>query len=224
MGAKRSDRARRERKLWRELVHRSMFAHELVQNSSRRAPFPGPVAAGLIARIASDLPLHPAGTFFALPERRLVSLGAIAFLSVFAEASVNDWSALYLSAGVGMTPGAAAGGFSGYALMMFLGRAFGDGVVHRLGRTRVVALGALAVFAGMGRRRLQSDGAPTSRRIPPRRLGGRASRRDCRRYRSTANAERQRIRAAVPSPAPRRPKSEQDRRRHWPRLCGRALR
>ena len=50
---------------------------------------------------------HPAGTFFALPERRLVSLGAIAFLSVFAEASVNDWSALYLSAGVGMTPGAA---------------------------------------------------------------------------------------------------------------------
>ena len=45
---------------------------------------------------------HPAGTFFALPERRLVSLGAIAFLSVFAEASVNDWSALYLSAGVGM--------------------------------------------------------------------------------------------------------------------------
>ncbi len=93
---------------------------------------------------------HPAGTFFALPERRLVSLGAIAFLSVFAEASVNDWSALYLSAGVGMTPGAAAGGFSGYALMMFLGRAFGDGVVHRLGRTRVVALGALAVFAGIG--------------------------------------------------------------------------
>ena len=41
---------------------------------------------------------HRAGTFFALPERRLVSLGAIAFLPVFAEASVNDWSALYLSA------------------------------------------------------------------------------------------------------------------------------
>src|SRR5271157_4417365 len=38
MGAKRSDSARRERKLWRELVHRSMFAHESVQNSSRRAP------------------------------------------------------------------------------------------------------------------------------------------------------------------------------------------
>ena len=93
---------------------------------------------------------HPSGTFFALPERRLIALGAIAFLSVFAEAAVNDWSTLYLSADIGMTPGAAAGGFSGYALMMFLGRAFGDGVVHRLGRTRVIALGALAVFAGIG--------------------------------------------------------------------------
>ncbi len=93
---------------------------------------------------------HPGGTVFVLPERRLVALGAIAFLSVFAEAAVNDWSALYLSVDVGMTHGAAAGGFSGYALMMFLGRAFGDGVVHRLGRTKVVALGALAVFAGIG--------------------------------------------------------------------------
>jgi MFS family permease len=93
---------------------------------------------------------RPVGKVFALPERGLLALGAIAFLSVFAEAAVNDWSALYLSADVGMTPGAAASGFSGYALMMFLCRAFGDGVVHRLGRTRVVALGALAVFAGIG--------------------------------------------------------------------------
>lgn len=93
---------------------------------------------------------RPAGKVFALPERRLVALGAIAFLSVFVEGAVNDWSTLYLSADVGMTHAAAASGFSGYALMMFLCRAFGDGVVHRLGRTRVIAAGALAVFAGVG--------------------------------------------------------------------------
>jgi hypothetical protein len=92
---------------------------------------------------------HPGGTFFALPERRLIALGAIAFLAVFAEAAVNDWATLYLSAGIGMTPGAAAGGFSGYAAMMFLGRAFGDGIVRRLGQLRVVALGALAVLGGI---------------------------------------------------------------------------
>ena len=93
---------------------------------------------------------RPAAAVFALPEKRLVALGAIAFLAVFAEASVNDWSTLYLSADIGLAPGVAAAGFSAYALMMFLGRAFGDGVVRRLGRTRVVVAGALAVFAGAG--------------------------------------------------------------------------
>jgi MFS family permease len=93
---------------------------------------------------------RPAGAVFALPEKRLVALGAIAFLAVFAEASVNDWSTLYLSADIRLAPGVAAGGFSAYALMMFLGRAFGDGVVRRLGRTRVVVAGGLAVFAGVG--------------------------------------------------------------------------
>ena len=92
---------------------------------------------------------HPAATAFALPERRLLALGAIAFLAVFSEAAVNDWSTLYLSTDIGLDPGVAAFGFSAYALMMFLGRAFGDGVVHRLGRTRVVTVGALAVFVGI---------------------------------------------------------------------------
>ena len=35
---------------------------------------------------------HPAGTFFALPERRLVSLGAIAFLSVFSDGDFRPTS------------------------------------------------------------------------------------------------------------------------------------
>ena len=91
---------------------------------------------------------HPGGALFALPERRLIALAVIAFLAVFAEASVSDWSTLYLSTDIGLSPGVAAG-FSGYALMMFLGRVFGDGVVNRLGRTRVVVVGGLAVLGGM---------------------------------------------------------------------------
>ena len=74
----------------------------------------------------------------ALPERRLVALGAIAFLAVFAEPPVNDWSTL-TSARTSVSPRASRpAGYSAYALMMFLGLAFGDGVVHRLGRTRVL--------------------------------------------------------------------------------------
>ena len=58
---------------------------------------------------------------FALPERKLLALSLIAFLAVLVEGSVTDWSALYMSSEVGAPSGAAAIGFSGYALMMIAG-------------------------------------------------------------------------------------------------------
>ncbi len=91
---------------------------------------------------------HAGGKIFALPERRLVALGVIALLAVFAEGSVTDWSALYLASEVGMSPGAAAAGFSAYAFMMFFGRILGDRIIERLGRKRVIALGAGLIFLG----------------------------------------------------------------------------
>jgi len=91
---------------------------------------------------------HAGGKVFALPERRLVALGLIALLAVFAEGSVTDWSALYLKREVGMSPGAAAAGFSAYAFMMFLGRLVGDSVIQTLGRKRVIAIGAGVIFVG----------------------------------------------------------------------------
>jgi MFS family permease len=91
---------------------------------------------------------RPAGIVFAAPERRLLALCAIAFLAVFAEASVNDWSALYLNLEIGLTPAVAAAGFSAYALMMFLGRAVGDRIVRARGRTFVIVFGAAAIVVG----------------------------------------------------------------------------
>ncbi|HVP99753.1 MAG TPA: MFS transporter, partial [Roseiarcus sp.] len=40
-------------------------------------------------------------------------------------------------------------GFSGYGMMMVVGRLGGDYVVRRIGRTRTVAYGAVALFAGI---------------------------------------------------------------------------
>ena len=83
-----------------------------------------------------------------LPEGKLIALGIIALLAVFSEASVTDWSALYLSRELGWTPAAAAGGFSAYAGMMFAARALGDGVVRRLGRSETILIGAAMIFGG----------------------------------------------------------------------------
>jgi MFS family permease len=86
---------------------------------------------------------------FALPERKLLALSLIAFLAVLVEGSVTDWSALYMSSEVGAPGGAAAIGFSGYALMMIAGRLFGDRVVRAIGRTRVILYGAAVLFVGI---------------------------------------------------------------------------
>jgi MFS family permease len=85
---------------------------------------------------------------FALPDRKLIALGLIAMLAVYGEGAVTDWSALYLRTDIGMSAGAASAGFSGYALMMLLGRATGDVVVRVLGHRSVVLLGAALTFVG----------------------------------------------------------------------------
>jgi MFS family permease len=105
------------------------------------------VAASLTVGVGDT---RAATRVFALPERKLLALSLIAFLAVFVEGSVTDWSALYMSSEVGAPSGAAAIGFSGYALMMIVGRLFGDSVVRAVGRTRIILYGAAVLFVGIG--------------------------------------------------------------------------
>jgi MFS family permease len=55
-----------------------------------------------------------------------------------------------MSSEVGAPSGAAAIGFSGYALMMIAGRLFGDSVVRAFGRTRIILYGAAVLSVGIG--------------------------------------------------------------------------
>ncbi|HLX99135.1 MAG TPA: hypothetical protein VKR62_10580 [Roseiarcus sp.] len=105
------------------------------------------VAAGFAIGVGDTR--APARIFMA-PERKLMALSLIAFLAVFVEGSVTDWSALYMSSEVGAPSGAAAIGFSGYAFMMIVGRLLGDRVVRAVGRTRIILYGAALLFAGVG--------------------------------------------------------------------------
>ena len=110
-------------------------------------------AVALTVAVAGSLPIgvgdtRAASKALALPDRRLLALSLIALLAVFAEGSVTDWSALYLNSDIGVAPGTAATGFSGYSMMMVAGRLLGDRVVRRIGRTRTIAYGAVLLFAG----------------------------------------------------------------------------
>ncbi|MBV9908831.1 MAG: hypothetical protein JOY52_14880, partial [Hyphomicrobiales bacterium] len=104
------------------------------------------VAASLTIGVGDT---RAASRIFALPERKLLALGLIAFLAVLVEGAVTDWSALYMRSEVGAPSGAAAIGFSSYAFMMIAGRLLGDSVVRAIGRTRTILYGAVLLFVGV---------------------------------------------------------------------------
>lgn len=82
-----------------------------------------------------------AGLHFVLPNRAVLGLGMLAFLSFAMEGAIHDWSTLFLTSEKGASPAAAASGFALYSLAMASCRLFGDPVVARLGARLTLALG-----------------------------------------------------------------------------------
>lgn len=91
------------------------------------------------------------------PTRRLntgtrglvVTFGLIALCTAYGEGALADWSALHLEQDLGAAPGAAAIGYSCFALAMTIGRLSGTKLLERLGRTRTLVYGGATAAAGM---------------------------------------------------------------------------
>ncbi|MGH3309421.1 MAG: MFS transporter [Streptomyces sp.] len=82
--------------------------------------------------------------------RRLVLvLGLIALCTAYGEGALADWSALHLTADLGTGAGAAAAGYSVFALAMTIGRLSGTALLERLGQRRALILGGATASAGM---------------------------------------------------------------------------
>ncbi|MFD4872754.1 MFS transporter [Streptomyces sp. NPDC058420] len=91
------------------------------------------------------------------PPRRLntrtrglvFTFGLIALCTAFGEGALADWSALHLEQDLDATAGAAAIGYSCFALAMTVGRLSGTRLLERLGRTRTLVSGGTTAAAGM---------------------------------------------------------------------------
>ena len=109
-----------------------VFAY--LRSTSDQKPFQGrKVGAGI------PTPYHCA------ENRRLLLLGGIAFLAMFAEGALCDWIAIYLVDILKTTESTAAFGFAAFAGAMAFGRSIGDYCNNRLGGVRVFRSGALIV-------------------------------------------------------------------------------
>ncbi|MDC2955076.1 MFS transporter [Streptomyces gilvifuscus] len=79
----------------------------------------------------------------------VVVFGLIALCTAYGEGAMADWGALHLEQDLGGSPGAAALGYSCFALAMTAGRLTGTTLLERLGRTRTVVVGGTTAAAGM---------------------------------------------------------------------------
>jgi MFS family permease len=86
----------------------------------------------------------------ALGTGRVVGLfGLIGLCAAYNEGAIGDWGALHLKQDLGASAGLAAAGYAVFALAEATGRLCGTTLLERLGRTRVLMLGALTACAGM---------------------------------------------------------------------------
>ncbi|MGW3318732.1 MFS transporter [Streptomyces fungicidicus] len=87
------------------------------------------------------------------PDRRtralVIVFGHIALCTAYGEGALADWGALHLEEDLGASPGAAAVGYSCFALAMTVGRLTGTAQLERLGRTRTLLAGGSTAVAGM---------------------------------------------------------------------------
>jgi MFS family permease len=85
---------------------------------------------------------------FARPSRRLLLLGVLAFCAFSLDGAAYNWSAVDLGTEHGAGAGLAAAAFTGFALTLAVGRVFGDRLVARHGRARVVQVSAAVAATG----------------------------------------------------------------------------
>ncbi|WP_338661255.1 MFS transporter [Pararoseomonas sp. SCSIO 73927] len=89
------------------------------------------------------------GPAFAIPRGPILLIGLLCFTVFLAEGAMLDWSAVFLTTERDLDPAWAGLGYAAFSLTMTICRLTGDLIVTRVGRTRVIMLGALCAASGL---------------------------------------------------------------------------
>ncbi len=89
------------------------------------------------------------GPAFAIPHGIVLFIGILCFTVFLTEGAMLDWSAVFLTSVRGVDPSQAGLGFTAFATTMTIGRLMGDGIVQRLGSTRIILFGGLLAGGGL---------------------------------------------------------------------------
>lgn len=86
---------------------------------------------------------------FSWPNSKLLRLGALAFLALFSEGVLLDWSAVYAHTVVGVSVAAAPIAFAAFALCMAGGRLSGDYLVTKFGPATTLRISGALMALGI---------------------------------------------------------------------------
>ena len=86
---------------------------------------------------------------FVLPRGRLLRLGLLCLVALFAEGALLDWSAVYFRDELRASASVAALGFGVGSAAMAVGRLSGDAIVSRLGRARTIRISGFLTGGGL---------------------------------------------------------------------------
>jgi MFS family permease len=87
---------------------------------------------------------------FSLPDSKLLRLGGLAFLALFSEGVLLDWSAVYARSVADMSLATAPMAFAAFALSMAAGRFVGDHWIGRFGPIAMLRFSGLLMALGVG--------------------------------------------------------------------------
>jgi MFS family permease len=116
-------------------------------------------AIGLVLVLASKRFLLPdrataetiksgAGRSYFSPQKNLLLLGMLTFVTLMTEGAIADWSALYLHQQLEIKAEMAALGYAGFSLAMAVGRLAGDRLATLFGRSTLLQTGGALAACG----------------------------------------------------------------------------
>lgn len=85
---------------------------------------------------------------FQKPDKTLVLLGVIGFCAMASEGIMFDWSGVFFKDIVKVPGALVILGYTSYMIMMASGRFFGDGLIQKFGRIRVMQISGVMISTG----------------------------------------------------------------------------
>ena len=87
---------------------------------------------------------------FAMPNLSLLGLAFMAFCIFLSEGAIADWSAVYMTESLMSNPFLVGLAYSGFSLLMAIGRFSGDNLIPKFGSQKIVIVGGILAFLGLG--------------------------------------------------------------------------